>query len=192
VKGMQSMTTAGQGTSRSRTPKVIEGKVRTMADPAQQRTMQEYANALQWMQEGRYEKAQSAFSRIMQGGTPELVDRARVHLAACERQIEQDSRDFRTPEERYDYAISLLNTGYFEEAREQFEQVLHEFPEADYALYGLAILESMTGLAESCLEHLQQAIHLNARNRIQARTDPDFQDMADDPRFTELLYPEIA
>jgi hypothetical protein len=32
---------------------------------------------------------------------------------------------------------------------------------------------------------------LNARNRIQARSDSDFQDMADDPRFTELLYPEV-
>jgi hypothetical protein len=49
----------------------------------------------------------------------------------------------------------------------------------------------MTGDAHTCLEHLTQSIHLNAKNRIQARADSDFQDMADDPRFTELLYPEI-
>jgi len=26
---------------------------------------------------------------------------------------------------------------------------------------------------------------------VQARVDNDFQNMADDPRFTELLYPEV-
>jgi hypothetical protein len=49
----------------------------------------------------------------------------------------------------------------------------------------------MTGERERCLEHLTEAIRLNGRNRIQARSDSDFQDMSDDPRFTELLYPEI-
>ena len=49
----------------------------------------------------------------------------------------------------------------------------------------------MTGDAHRCLEHLTEAIRLNAQNRIQARADTDFQDMSDDPRFTELLYPEI-
>jgi hypothetical protein len=50
----------------------------------------------------------------------------------------------------------------------------------------------MTGQVDGCLGHLQQAIEINPRNRIQARADSDFQDMADDPRFTELLYPEMA
>ena len=40
--------------------------------------------------------------------------------------------------------------------------------------------------------HLSRAIELNNQNRIQARSDSDFQDMADDPRFTELLYPEVS
>ena len=40
------------------------------------------------------------------------------------------------------------------------------------------------------LQHLEQAIKLNPQNRIQARSDSDFSNMVDDPRFTELLYPE--
>ncbi len=186
------MASAGQGTTRSRTPKTIQGKVRTMADPAQQKSMQEYESALRYMQEGRFEKARDGFARITHGGPPELMERARVYLQACERQANQQERSFETPEEQYDYAISLLNTGFFEEAREQFEEILEEAPQTDYALYGLAILESMTGQVDSCLRHLQQAIEINPRNRIQARADSDFQDMADDPRFTELLYPEMA
>ena len=53
------------------------------------------------------------------------------------------------------------------------------------------MLSSMTGDSQTCLEHLTEAIRQNPRNRIQARADSDFQDMADDPRFTELLYPEV-
>ena len=34
------------------------------------------------------------------------------------------SLSFQTPEEHYDYAISQLNTGYYEEAREQFDSIL--------------------------------------------------------------------
>jgi hypothetical protein len=56
----------------------------------------------------------------------------------------------------------------------------------------MALLSSMTGQAEEALEHLSRAIEINPANRIQARSDPDFIDMADDPRFTELLYPEMG
>ena len=55
----------------------------------------------------------------------------------------------------------------------------------------VAALTELTGDSHTCLEHLTEAIRQNPRNRIQARADSDFQDMADDPRFTELLYPEV-
>jgi hypothetical protein len=53
-------------------------------------------------------------------------------------------------------------------------------------------MHSLTGRAEDCLEQLARAIELNPRNRIQARLDSDFQEMFDDPRFTEVLYPEVS
>jgi hypothetical protein len=42
------------------------------------------------------------------------------------------------------------------------------------------------------LRHLDSAIRLNAALRFQARNDSDFQNLAEDPRFTELLYPDPA
>jgi len=60
----------------------------------------------------------------------DLVDRARVHLTACERQMKKDAVSFHSPEEQYDYAISLLNTGFYEDAREQFEAILKKHPTA--------------------------------------------------------------
>ena len=143
------------------------------------------------MQEGKFEKARAAFEKLIASAPSELLERSKVYLIACERNAKQSNLIFATTGEQYDYAISLLNTGFYEEARDQFQGILKTNPDADYAYYGLAILESMTGLAEPCLEHLAKAIELSPRNRIQARSDSDFQDMADDPRFTELLYPEV-
>ncbi|HEV2274346.1 MAG TPA: hypothetical protein VGR96_09285 [Acidobacteriaceae bacterium] len=162
-----------------------------MSNPSQQKSLQEYQTALQCMQEGKFEKARVLFEKLTHDGPPEVLERVRVYLAACDRHARQHGLTFDSTEEQYDYAISLLNTGLYEEARYQFINILEIDAKADYAYYGLAILESMTGQAEPCLEHLAKGIELNPRNRIQARSDPDFQDMADDPRFTELLYPEV-
>ena len=48
----------------------------------------------------------------------------------------------------------------------------------------------MTGDTQKCIDHLSEAIRLNSQYRFQARSDSDFDGVADDPRFTELLYPE--
>ena len=87
-------------------------------------------------------------------------------------------------------AISLLNQGNYTDAAEHFQEILLQNNTADYAFYGLAIMASLTGSNHECLEHLEQAIKLNPMNRIHARGDSDFTNMADDPRFTDLLYPE--
>ncbi len=174
-------------------------KVRTLAgrskpgpDPARAQLLHQYESAMKLFQEGKVDKARSAFEAMLKTDAADLAERIRVHLAACNRQIVQKSRSFANLEERYDYAISLVNTGFYEDAREHLDAILQERPGADFAYYGLAVLESLTGRVEECLQHLGEAIRLNANNRIQARNDSDFQDMADDPRFTELLYPEIA
>jgi tetratricopeptide (TPR) repeat protein len=153
--------------------------------------LQHYQAALQLLQQAKFEKALVAFEKLLSTAPPPLAERCRMYLTACHRELAKSKLVFATPEEQYDYAISLLNTGFYEEARDQFVGILKANSSADYAYYGLAILESMTGQAEPCLEHLAKAIELSPHNRIQARSDSDFQDMADDPRFTELLYPEV-
>lgn len=143
------------------------------------------------MQEGKFEKARVVFEKLIATGPPDLLERCRVYISVCHANLKESVRAFANPEEEYDYAISLLNTGDYDEARSHLESILRQDAAADYAHYGLAALESMTGQAEECLEHMTHAIRLNPRNRIQARSDTDFHNMIEDPRFTELLYPEI-
>jgi tetratricopeptide (TPR) repeat protein len=184
------MKTAPPSTAK-RNPRTLAGVVPASGDSSRAQTLALYEAALRLMQEGKFEKAHTAFNQMLAADPGDLAERVRMYISACLQQITKTKSEFKSPEERYDYAVFLLNDGNYEDARFQFKEILSENASADYAFYGLAVLSSMTGDAHTCLEHLTEAIRLNSRNRIQARTDSDFQDMADDPRFTELLYPEI-
>ena len=164
-----------------------DGHSRSGAEPV----FQHYEAAVLLLQQGKYEKALAALEKLLPEAPAEIKDRCRIYITSCQRQLQAHGRSFLTPEEHYDYAISLLNTGYYEEAREQLTLILGDHPDADYVYYGLAVLESITGHAQDCLTNLGRAIELNPKCRLQARVDNDFQNMADDPRFTELLYPEV-
>jgi tetratricopeptide (TPR) repeat protein len=152
---------------------------------------QHYQAAVQLLQQGKFERALAALDKLLPDAPEEIRERCRMYIATCRKQLEKPSLAFDTPEEQYDYAVSQLNTGYYETAREQFSLILANYPGADYAFYGLAVLDAITGRSQDCLSNLSRAIELNGRNRLQARVDNDFQSMVDDPRFTELLYPEI-
>jgi tetratricopeptide (TPR) repeat protein len=186
------MPEARQESIKAKTLRTLPDKKAPSAKPTPHPSFAQYQSAVQFMQEGKFDKARTVFEKLIQIGAPELVERSRTYLAVCERHAQKKGLAFTSPEEQYDYAISLLNTGNYEDARDQFESLLKKNAAADYAHYGLAVLNSITGQAEECLDHLHRAIELNPKNRIQARSDTDFNDMADDPRFTELLYPEPA
>lgn len=188
---MARMQEARETSTARRSPRSPSAKPAAPSGESKQ-TLQEYQNALTLMQQGKFEKARVLFEKLAREGSPAILERSRVYLAVCVRNCADSSLTFKSSEEQYDYAVSLLNTGSFEEARDQFETILAAAPLADFAHYGMALLSSMTGQAEDALDHLTRAIELNPANRIQARSDPDFVDMADDPRFTELLYPEVG
>ncbi|HTF61861.1 MAG TPA: tetratricopeptide repeat protein [Edaphobacter sp.] len=174
-----------------RSTRTLAGAVSPADDPAQAQVLASYEAAVRLMQEGKFEKARSSFEKLLAAGAGNLSDRIRMYISASTTQLSREKASFTNHEEHYDYAVSLLNDGHYEDAKEQFQEILKQKADADYAFYGLAVLASMTGDSHTCLEHLTEAIRRNPRNRIQARADSDFQDMADDPRFTELLYPEI-
>ncbi len=174
-----------------RPPRTLAGTIPVTADASRAQALALYESALRLMQAGKYEEARVAFDKMLASSPGDLADRIRMYINACLQQAAKGKNTFTTTEEHYDYAVSLLNDGHYEDARDHFKSILQTNDKADYAFYGLAVLASMTGDSHTCLEHLTEAIRQNPRNRIQARADSDFQDMADDPRFTELLYPEV-
>jgi outer membrane protein assembly factor BamD (BamD/ComL family) len=159
-------------------------------DPRFAHAVQNYEAGLRAMQEHKFDKAKGMFQKVLTGPARELADRAHVHLNACNQHLEKTATQFKSPEEHYDFAISLVNVGDYVSAREHLDKLSQQVPDADYVAYGFAALECLTGHVEDSLRQLNRAIRLNPTLRFQARNDSDFQNLAEDPRFTELLYPD--
>lgn len=167
--------------------------LRAPADDARyQQAVQNYEQALKALQAQKFDRAKQLLEKVVASGSKELIDRATMHLNICNQQLKRVSTSFKTPEEHYDYAISLMNMGDYVTAREHLERLSRDHKQLDFVWYGLAVLESLTGHYQEALHHLGESIRLNKSNRFQARNDSDFKNMADDPRFTELLYPESS
>ncbi|HZU22247.1 MAG TPA: tetratricopeptide repeat protein, partial [Terriglobales bacterium] len=140
-------------------------------DPRLQQTVQSYEAGLKSLHERKFEKAKALFEKVIGGPSKELADRAAMHLNICNQNLNRVSTTFKSPEEHYDYAISLSNSGDYEGARNHLDRLQKQHPNADYVWYGLAALDALQGHAMEAMKNLEQAIRLNPANRIQARND---------------------
>jgi len=171
--------------------KATPKKATISEDPRYTQALQNYEAGLRALQEHKFEKAKPLFQKVLSGPSKELIDRASVHLNICNQHLERTATgQFKSVEEHYDYAVSLMNIGDYVTAREHIEKLLKQAPKTDFVVYGLAALDCLTGHVEDSLKHLDEAFRMNASLRYQARNDSDFHNLAEDPRFTELLYPD--
>jgi tetratricopeptide (TPR) repeat protein len=161
-------------------------------DPRFAQAVQNYEAGLKALQAHKYDRAKAFLEKVVGGPSPELTDRASVHLHSCEQQLSRGATSFKTAEEQFDYAVSLMNMGDYVGARENLEAVSKKSPKLDFIWYGLAVLNCLTGHFPEALASLNEAIRLNPANRFHARNDGDFKSLGDDPRFTELLYPDTS
>jgi tetratricopeptide (TPR) repeat protein len=159
-------------------------------DPRFTQAVQNFEAGMKALQSQKFDKAKSLLEKVLEGPTRELADRARMYINVCNQQMSKTSTSFKTAEEHFDYAVALINNGEYDEARSHLEKIVRQNPKADYGVYGLAALDALMNRVEDALRNLQQAIKMNPANRFQARNDSDFVNLADDPRFTELIYPE--
>jgi len=168
-----------------------ESKAQLPVDPAVEQQLKTYEEALQQFQRQKYSKAKPLFEKVLSGPNLELADRARTHLRIAEHRLAPGEPPVpRSPEEHYQHGVAMMNMGRWDEAREHLERAHKLVPKADYVVYALAALDCLTNEAESAMENLKIAIQLRPENRYHARNDEDFAFLAEDPRFTELLYPD--
>ncbi len=165
-------------------------KSAVVIDPKYTQAVQMYEVGIKAMQERKYDRAKVSFHKVIEANIRELGDRARIHISACNAQAAKAGLDFKTSEEHYDYAISLMNQGDYVSSREHLDKLHKTAANKDHVMYGLATLDCLTGHLEDALRRLHEAIATNPQLRFQARNDSDFQNLAEDPRFTELMYPD--
>jgi len=159
--------------------------------PAKKQQLEAYEDAVRYFQEQKYPRAKQALEKVLEGPSKELRDRAQVHLRICEQRIARTpAASAKSAEDHYTQGVALMNLGRWDEAREHLDRARKAAPKADHVVYAMAALDCLTGEADSAMENLKVAIQMRPENRYHARNDEDFAFLQEDPRFTELLYPE--
>lgn len=167
------------------------GRPHDLGGAAAQQQLKHYEEALSLFQQQKFHRAKQVLERVAGGPSKELADRAQVHLRICEQKISRlPAAVPKTAEDHYTQGVAMMNLGRWDEAREHLERARKASPKSDHIVYAMAALDCLTGEAESAMQNLQLAIQLRPENRYHARNDSDFAFLQEDPRFTELLYPE--
>ena len=162
-----------------------------LVDPRVQAQLKMYDEALVLFHQQKFQRAKQELEKVLEGPSKELADRARMHIKIAEQRMKPTQEQTpRTAEEHYQRGVAMMNLGRWDEARESLDKARKHAPKADHIVYALAALDCLTGEADSALANLKIAIELRPANRYHARNDEDFAFLQEDPRFTELLYPE--
>ena len=162
-----------------------------LVDPRVQAQMKLYDEALVLFHQQKFQRAKQELEKVLEGPSKELADRARMHVKIAEQRMKPaQEQNPKNAEEHYQRGVTMMNLGRWDEARESLDKARKLAAKADHIVYAPAALDCLTGEADAALGNLKIAIDLNGANRYHARNDEDFAFLQEDPRFTELLYPE--
>jgi tetratricopeptide (TPR) repeat protein len=162
-----------------------------LVDPRVQAQLKLYDEALALFHQQKFAKAKQELEKVLEGPSKELIDRARMHINIADQRMKPThEQNPRTAEEHYQRGVAMMNIGRWDDARESLIKARKAAPKADHIHYAMAALDCLTGEADSAMANLKVAIELKSENRFHARNDEDFAFLQEDPRFTELLYPE--
>ncbi len=171
--------------------RVAAPPMRAVAAPetiAQEKQQQAYEEGVRLFQEKKYERAETQFEKVQQGPNRALAHRAEVHLRICRQRLHPPVVKLQNVEDRYNYAVTLINTRRLTEADEHLQAALKLAPQADHLHYALAATLALQGNPQGAYERLKTAIDLHPRNRILARSDPDFAGVLGFPPMASLLH----
>jgi tetratricopeptide (TPR) repeat protein len=155
-----------------------------------QKQLAAFESAMRLFHSRHLQQARDLFQQALDGPERDVAQRARLHIAMCDRRLRQDAPTLRSADDYYNYGIALINTRRLSEARQHLERALEIAPGADHIHYALALAQALSGDLSGAHENLRRAIEIEPRNRIIARQDADFAPLANQPPFDALLYPE--
>jgi len=138
----------------------------------------------------KLKEAKELFQQAASGPERDVAQRANLHIAMCDRRLQQSTVSLGSAEDYYNYGVALINSRNLAEARTHLEKGLQMDPGADHIHYALAIAHALSGEVQPAFESLRRAIELEPRNRLTARQDADLAQVANQPLFSALLFPE--
>jgi tetratricopeptide (TPR) repeat protein len=182
-----------QGGRNGQTGRAVPGAKAGSAAPPRETghsQMQSFEEGMRMFHVRKFQQAREFFLQAMRGADRAVSHRAGLHARMCEQRLESAGPLLNTPDEHYNYAITLINSRDLVKAQKHLRAALDADSAADHVFYALAACQSLGGDLQSAYENLKRAIDLQPRNRLAARQDPDLAALAGHPAFTRLLYPD--
>ena len=148
-----------------------------------------YERGLQALQRRDFATAAEALRNVIARypDERELLERARLYLKVCERELEPREQAPRTADEWVYAATVALNSADEPAALHHLTRALEANPRHDHAHYMMAVATARRSELERSLEHLHHAIALNPENRSLARQDPDLEILRGLPGYTAAI-----
>src|SRR5260221_1546885 len=117
----------------------------------------------------------------------ELLERARLYLKVCERELEP-KEPAPKPADEWVYAATVaLNAGDEASALLHLQRALTADARHDHAHYMMAVASARRSEVHAALDHLRRAVALNPENRSIARQDPELDSLRDAAAFKAAL-----
>jgi Tfp pilus assembly protein PilF len=153
-----------------------------------------YERGLQALQRRDFAAAADALRNVIERypDERELLERARLYLKVCERELEPKEPTPKSADEWVYAATVSLNQGDEINAFRHLQRALAEDGRHDHAHYMMAVVSTRRNEAVAALDHLRQAVSLNPENRSLARQDPDLDALRDEPAFKTVLETPAA
>ncbi len=164
----------------------------TALAPPAAAAVQVLERGMEALQRHRYLEAAGHFRRLLSDFPSEraLLDRARVYLELCDREIRRQGSSAQKPktlEERLTAATAALNDEEDDAAERLAQSVLADAPKHELALYLLAAVEARRGDSDAAMGYLTRAAQHSPEILAQARHDADFTGLRDMDEFRRLI-----
>lgn len=148
-----------------------------------------YERGLQALQRRDFAASAEALRNVIERypDERELLERARLYLKVCERELEPKEPAPKTPDEWVYAGTVALNAGDEATAFRHVQRALTEDARHDHAHYMMAVISARRSDTAGALEHLRQAVSLNPENRSLARQDPELEALRDEASFKSIV-----
>ena len=154
------------------------------------RQLSSFDAAIKLFHARQLKEARDLFQQAAVGPERDIANRARMHIAMCDRRLQQTVLNLRSAEDYYNYGVALINSRNVAEARTHLEKALEIAPDSEHIYYALALAQALGGDLSNAHDNLKRAIELEPRNRQMASQDADFAHLANQPPFDTLIFPE--
>jgi tetratricopeptide (TPR) repeat protein len=130
------------------------------------------------------------FEKAAQGPSREMAHTAKVHARMCAQRLGKLIPELRGVEDVYHYVTGLISQRKLSEAEKQLRQVMDGSEDKDFLHYAMSLVRGLQGDLSGAAKHMEQAIRLDPKNRMIARTDQDFLEFGRHSPLRELVFGE--